>query len=188
MLQRLVRQHDSLPLANPRSMIRRLLDAFDQDPLAARADALAATLDAQLAEALPRVAQRVTALRGVDPRAWRRVATIAAAAIAIFPLLQTVGRDPGRFTQLRRRVRAGLKQLLPGSDALFRAAEQATVLPTGTEGPGTINQIQEAMGLAAARWVLAEVSGPEKPEATWDEAQELGRILTAAATSYWRPA
>ena len=127
------------PLGLPGPMIKRLFRVSEPDPLGSRADGLAESIDRQLTASLPRIVERVPALQGVDPGAWRRVAVVAATAIAIFPLLQTVGRDPPRFDRLKRRARAGLRARFPGTDR-------------------------------------------------WDEAQELGRILTAAATNYWHAA
>jgi hypothetical protein len=158
------------------------------DPLEDRARELAIVLDRRLADALPEIQVKIPALATTRPATWAQHATIAAAALTVFPLLRAVQGDPDRYRRLVDLLRSGLRDRYAAADQLWKEAEHATVPPTGQEQTRTLHEIDESQSLALAQWVLHALGDRSHRGDSWQPTKLLAKILRQSAEGYWKAA
>ncbi|MEO8453204.1 MAG: hypothetical protein ABI647_25680 [Gemmatimonadota bacterium] len=155
------------------------------DPLDERAATLAASCELRLTSALESAKVDLPASSPETTAEWRKRCTVAATLLALFPLLQVTRADVERFRRLEKRVRTGLRAVVPGAEELTAEAEGATIPPTGTEQTRTLQEVDETMALALARWVIRG-SGSSKLAGSWAEAKTMSQVLRKVVRGYWK--
>ena len=155
------------------------------DPFGERAGALAASCDDRLTSAFGSAEAGLAPANAVVAATWRIRGTVAAALLALFPLLQATGGDVARYRRLEKRVRTGLRAIVPDADELTLEAEGATIPPTGTEQTRTLQEVDETMALALARWVVRGTTDPVSG-GSWAKAKAMSKVLREAVHGYWR--
>lgn len=157
-----------------------------EDPLAKQADRLAAAAAEHFSATWSDTLGTVSALTEANRDEWNRSATVAAVLLAVFPLLRACQGDPKRFVNLKGRALEGLAARYPKGAELARAAEGATVPPSGFERTRTLTEVDEATGLALAGWVLQRL-GPAGNR-NWHDIRRVAPILQRAVQGYWTAA
>ena len=155
------------------------------DPLTRQAREAAAVLERRLSEAFADARERIPALREVEAAAWLPHATVAAAALTVFPLLRFVRGNAGRYQHAVDLIRAGLRARIGNADLLWAEADRSTVPPTGREQTQTLAEVDESQSLALARWVLVSVCGAGQLGRSWESVREQARVLRAVADDHW---
>lgn len=156
------------------------------DPLEEKARGIVEHADRKVTEALPGLVSRFGALRAADPLAWRRHATVAAARLAVYPLLRALDGDSLRFGKFLTRIRRDLVARFPGDDALWIESDKATIPPTGHERTRTLREVDESQALALARWTVAATVGGEAAGGYTETVQGVAVALRQAIDGYWR--